>query len=117
MADATGKGTAVPLSIRELPKRGRVLCRGFIEAVTYAPASQVAAFTAVVVDRESSPARARPAGNGSTGRLRVIWLGRRRIPGIAAGTELRLDGMVTVRNGLPTMFNPRYEILSRLEEQ
>ena len=50
-------------------------------------------------------------------RLRVIWLGRRRIPGIDAGTELRLEGMVTVRDGLPTIFNPRYEILSRQEEQ
>ena len=28
-----------------------------------------------------------------------------------------LQGMVTVRDGLPTMFNPRYEILSRQEEQ
>ncbi|MDQ0821682.1 hypothetical protein QFZ79_004057 [Arthrobacter sp. V4I6] len=117
MADAASKGSAVPLSIRELPKRGRVLCRGFIEAVTYAPASQVAAFTATVVDHESMPVRAKPTGSGPPARLRVIWLGRRRIPGIAAGTELRLDGMVTVRNGLPTMFNPRYEILSRQEEQ
>ena len=118
MADAAGKGSAVPLSIRELPERGHVLCRGFIEAVTYAPASQVATFTAIVVDHENAPVRARPPVNGRpAGRLRVIWLGRRRIPGIAAGTELRLEGMVTVRTGLPTMFNPRYEILSRLEEQ
>jgi hypothetical protein len=117
LADAASKGPAVPLSIRELPERGRVLCRGFIEAVTYAPASQVAAFTAIVVDHEGTPVRAKPAGRASTGRLRVIWLGRRRIPGIAAGSELRLDGMVTERDGLPTMFNPRYEILSRQEEQ
>ena len=117
MADAASKGSAVPLSISELPARGRVLCRGFIEAVTYAPAGQVAAFTAVVVDHEVAPVLAKPAGRGPTGRLRVIWLGRRRIPGIAAGTELRLEGMLTVRNGLPTMFNPRYEILSRQEEQ
>jgi len=25
--------------------------------------------------------------------------------------------MVTIRDGLPTIFNPRYEILSRQEEQ
>ena len=117
MADAAAKGSAVPLAIRELPQRGRVLCRGFIEAVTYAPAGQVATFTALVVDHENARARARPTRNGPAGRLRVVWLGRRRIPGIDAGTELRLEGMVTVRTGLPTMFNPRYEILSRLEEQ
>jgi hypothetical protein len=51
------------------------------------------------------------------GRLRVIWLGRRRVPGIDAGTEVRLEGMLTVRDGVPTMFNPRYEILSRQENQ
>lgn len=127
--------------MRGLPDRGRVLCHGFIESVTYAPASQVAAFTAVVVDHEAPPVKTRaatalprgaakpaaalPAAGGSRrqrpavpkDRLRVVWLGRRRIPGVDAGTELRLQGMVTVRDGLPTMFNPRYEILSRQEEQ
>ena len=138
--------------MRGLPDRGRVVCHGFIESVTYAPASQVAAFTAVVVDhdapriktpgaktrgaaavrlgsrrRRRCPAAAQPpqpaAGarrqrpSGPKDRLRVVWLGRRRIPGVDAGTELRLQGMVTVRDGLPTMFNPRYEILSRQEEQ
>ena len=122
------------------------MCHGFIESVTYAPASQVAAFTAVVVDHDAPKTRGakavpRRAGRGRRparcrtrrrtpaagprrqrpavpkDRLRVVWLGRRRIPGIDAGTELRLQGMVTVRDGLPTMFNPRYEILSRQEEQ
>jgi hypothetical protein len=131
-----------------LPDRGRVVCHGYIESVTYAPASQVAAFTAVVVDHDApriktpgartTGAAAVPSGSAAAGaadaaqpatgarrqrpsgpkdRLRVVWLGRRRIPGVDAGTELRLQGMVTVRDGLPTMFNPRYEILSRQEEQ
>ena len=117
-----------------------MLCHGFIEAVTYAPASQVAAFTAIIVDHDRPPAKVRAAGTVTAaavpsqpadaapgarrrsgtvpkGRLRVVWLGRRRIPGVDAGSELRLEGMVTVRDGLPTMFNPRYEILSRQEEQ
>ena len=139
MADAPRQDPASSVSVRGLPVRGRVLCHGYIESVTYPPASQVAAFTAVVVDHDAPPARTRvagtvPAGSESpaaaapagtprqrpsvpTDRLRVVWLGRRRIPGIDAGTELRLQGMVTVRDGLPTMFNPRYEILSRQEEQ
>ncbi|KUM37613.1 OB-fold nucleic acid binding domain-containing protein [Arthrobacter sp. EPSL27] len=144
MVDAPRKDPASSVSVGELPDRGRVLCHGFIESVTYAPSNQVAAFTAVVIDHNAPPAKARraaaqptavqatavqaaaarPAGNGrrqrpagAKGRLRVVWLGRRRIPGIEAGTELRLQGMVTVRDGLPTMFNPRYEILSRQEEQ
>ncbi|MGO4121952.1 hypothetical protein [Arthrobacter sp. YAF16] len=135
MVDAAGKKAAAAVPVRGLPERGRVLCRGFIESVTYAPASEVAAFTAIVTDHDAPPAKARPAASavqaaqaGQPGvrrkrpaaaadRLRVIWLGRRRIPGVKAGLELRLEGMVTVRDGLPTMFNPRYEILSRLEEQ
>jgi hypothetical protein len=118
---------AVP--VRGLPERGRVLCRGFIESVTYAPASGVAAFTAIITDHDAPAAKPRVAPATTVvaptarrrsvvaaDRLRVVWLGRRRIPGVHAGLELRLEGMVTVRDGLPTMFNPRYEILSRLEE-
>lgn len=124
MVEAAGKEPAVPIPVRALPDRGRVLCHGFIESVTYAPVNEVASFVATVVDHDSvrtrapaAPAPHRGAAAGSTGRLRVIWLGRRRIPGIDAGTELQLEGMVTVRDGTPTMFNPRYEILSSQEEQ
>jgi hypothetical protein len=46
-----------------------------------------------------------------------VWLGRRRVPGIEAGTELRLEGMLSRSEGMPTMFNPRYEILSHQENE
>ncbi len=117
MAEAARKATAAPLPVRGLPGRGHVLCQGFIESVTYPPANQVAAFTAIVVDHDAPRSLIKAPGQGTKGRLRVIWLGRRRIAGVDAGTELRLEGMVTVRDGLPTMFNPRYEILSRQEDQ
>jgi hypothetical protein len=124
LADAARKEPVAPVSVRELPDRGRVLCHGFIESVTYAPASKVASFVAILVDHEgalpgpqAAAAVQRQGAGRPQGRLRVIWLGRRRIPGIDAGTELKLEGMVTFRDRLPTMFNPRYEILSRQEEQ
>jgi hypothetical protein len=101
----------VPVS--ELPDKGRVACHGYIESVTYVPADQTAAFTAIVTDQEGP----RPGSRAASGRLRVIWLGRRRVPGIDAGTEVRLEGMLTHSQGLPTMFNPRYEILSRQENE
>ena len=101
------------MPVSELPDKGRVTCHGYIESVTYVPADQTAAFTAIVTDSEGPRPGARPAG----GRLRVIWLGRRRVPGIDAGTEVRLEGMLTHSQGLPTMFNPRYEILSRQENE
>jgi hypothetical protein len=83
LVDAGGpQDQAVP--IRGLPGRGRVLCHGFIESVTYAPPSQVAAFTAIVSDHDT------PVTERRRGRLRVIWLGRRRIP--AESTPGRSSG-------------------------
>ncbi|MCU1516102.1 MAG: hypothetical protein JWQ75_823 [Pseudarthrobacter sp.] len=115
MADSPQAGpsgrSGVPVS--QLPDKGRVACHGYIESVTYMPADQTAAFTAIVTDRDDSR-RGSPTGKG---RLRVVWLGRRRVPGIDAGTEVRLEGMLTHSQGLPTMFNPRYEILPRQENE
>lgn len=48
-----------------------------------------------------------------TGALTVVWLGRRQIRGIGTGTRLRVKGRVTHRNGVPTIFNPTYELLAR----
>ncbi|MFJ5859822.1 hypothetical protein ACIQCM_00155 [Pseudarthrobacter sp. NPDC092439] len=119
----TGRGAAPPdgdagcLSPNRLPAKGRVLCRGRIESVTYVPSGEAPAFTAIVTDtaagRTGRPARP----GGEHGRLRVVWLGRRRVAGIGPGTELRLEGMLSHSRGLPTMFNPRYEILSRQENE
>lgn len=106
------QAAAAALPISALPPRGRVTCQGFIESVTYQPPSEHAYFSAVVTDSESVRQR-----NAAKARLRVIWLGRQRVPGIEAGVEVRLKGMVTERDGLPTMFNPRYDILSRKEYQ
>jgi hypothetical protein len=104
----------VPLN--RLPVKGRVVCRGRIESVTYVPADQTAAFSAMVSDADPREPGAGAAA-GPRGRLRVVWLGRRRVSGIEAGTEVRLKGMLSRVDGLPTMFNPRYEILSRQENE
>ena len=104
------------LPLNELPDKGRVRCQGRIESVTYVPADQTAAFSAIVSDSE--PGRPAPGSvPGRRARLRVVWLGRRRVPGIEAGTPIRVEGMLSVSNGMPTMFNPRYEILSRQENE
>ena len=102
--------------VRDLPARGRAVCTGFIESVTHQPPSEQPFFSAVVVDT-LRPGDQRASGGAKKpyDRLRVIWLGRTRVPGIEAGVELRLNGMVTQVDGLPAMFNPRYEILSRQE--
>ncbi|MCP9000238.1 hypothetical protein NFC73_10905 [Pseudarthrobacter sp. RMG13] len=104
------------MPVSRLPERGRVVCQGHIESVTYMPADRNAAFTAIVSDPDVRETGAKPV-QGTGGRLRVVWLGRRRVPGIEAGTVVRLEGMLSQSQGLPTMFNPRYEILSRQENE
>lgn len=115
MGSATGFSGALDCSLRQLPEKGRVVCRGRIESVTYVPSGQVPEFSAIVSDRELGGSGA--AGADSPCRLRVVWLGRRRVAGIQAGTELKLEGMLSRSKGLPTIFNPRYEILSRQENE
>ena len=123
MADSPGNGGVAAHrsgepGVRDLPGRGRAICTGFIESVTHQPPSAQPFFSAIVVDALKPGVQAAASGKGSRkpgDRLRVIWLGRTRVPGIAAGVELRLDGMVTQLDGFPAMFNPRYEILSRQE--
>lgn len=100
-----------PVPINELPVRGRAVCTGVIDAVTIEPASASPTYTAIVTDREFH----RPADDGGSHRLRLVWLGRRRVPGIAVGTRVRVEGMVSRRDSLPTIFNPRYEIIGTQE--
>ncbi|MEO5314796.1 OB-fold nucleic acid binding domain-containing protein [Pseudarthrobacter sp. CC12] len=99
----------------QLPDRGRVLCQGHIESVTFVPADRTAEFSAIVTEDDA----VRPAGpgQGRPPRLRVVWLGRRRVPGIEAGAEIRVEGMLARGKDMPTIFNPRYEILSRQENE
>lgn len=93
--------------IDELPPRGRAVCIGVIDAITILPATVAPTYTAILSDGESG----RTDRNGGNHRLRLVWLGRRRVPGISAGVRLRVEGMVSMLEGLPTMYNPRYEII------
>lgn len=96
-------------ALADLPVRGRVVCSGMIEAVTILPAALAPEFSAIVVEHEEDTGATQPP------RLRLVWLGRRRIPGIFVGTRLRFEGMVSSRGGLPTIYNPRYEIIGTQE--
>ncbi|WP_417233586.1 hypothetical protein [Arthrobacter sp.] len=108
-ADATDVERCSALS--QLPPRGRVQARGFVEQIRILPSTQAPVFTAGVVD---APA---PAGGRRTpaARIRLAWSGQRRVPGIEAGTLLRFEGMIAPVDGVPTIFNPRYEILPEHE--
>ena len=40
----------------------------------------------------------------------LIWMGRRRIPGIEPGRTMRVRGRLSVRDGRKVLYNPYYEI-------
>jgi hypothetical protein len=40
----------------------------------------------------------------------LIWMGRRRIPGIEPGRTMRVRGRLALREGRKVLYNPYYEI-------
>ncbi|MBO0851905.1 MAG: OB-fold nucleic acid binding domain-containing protein [Pseudonocardia sp.] len=40
----------------------------------------------------------------------LIWVGRRRIPGIEPGRRIKVRGRVAVNNGRKVLYNPYYEL-------
>lgn len=62
----------------------------------------------------------RPQGNTPTveaelydgsGHLGLIWLGRRRIPGIEVGRMMIAEGRLTCPDGSTVIYNPEYQLL------
>jgi hypothetical protein len=77
---------------------GRVRVSGTIRALRLRPVGGVQALEADLFD--------------GSGTLTVIWLGRRRIPGIDAGRSICVHGRLTRQGGRAVMFNPAYELRS-----
>ena len=103
MADA-GPVTVLE-DFRSLPERGLVSGRGVVRSVTYVPVAEPPRVSAVVAEDADRP------GLGPA--LSLVWLGRRRVSGLGAGSRLRFAGMLAHYNGVPTIYNPRYEILAQ----
>ncbi|MDQ3577956.1 MAG: OB-fold nucleic acid binding domain-containing protein [Actinomycetota bacterium] len=40
----------------------------------------------------------------------LVWLGRRRIPGIDPGRTVKAQGRIAVRDGRKVLYNPYYEL-------
>lgn len=83
--------------IAEAPTREQVTVCGVLRTVTLRPRGGVPALEADLDD--------------GTGVLTVVWLGRRRISGIAPGRSLTVTGCIGVQGDVRLMFNPRYELL------
>jgi RecG-like helicase len=73
-----------------------VTVRGMVRSVTLRPRSHAPALEIELYD-----------GSGS---VSVVWLGRRRIPGIDPGRTMVVHGRLTCNAADPTIYNPRYEL-------
>ena len=82
--------------IAELEDRSLASVCGAVRSVTLRPRVNVPALVVELYDGSKT--------------LNLIWLGRRRIAGIVPGTSLTAHGRVTYKHGIPTIFNPAYEI-------
>ena len=85
--------------IKEAPDRERVVVQGTLRTVTLRPRGGVPALEAELYD-----------GSGS---ISVVWLGRRRIGGIAPGRGIRVVGRIGVQDRQRVMYNPRYDLRPR----
>lgn len=76
--------------------RERRVVSGTLRTVTLRPRAGVPALVAELYD--------------GSGTVSLVWLGRRRIPGIDPGRSMIASGLVTLSEGRPVIFNPRYEL-------
>lgn len=90
-------GETAEHTISEAPVRERVTLQGQLRTVTLRPRGGVPALEAELFDGSAV--------------LVVVWLGRRRITGIAPGRNLRVTGRIGLLEGTRLMYNPRYELL------
>lgn len=96
-ARAMGDPDALPIN-RCVPGEP-VVVRGIVRSVTIPAAGQAPSLQAEIDD--------------GTGSVRVIWLGRRRIPGVDPGRSMVIRGRLTCHTDHPTIYNPRYELKPR----
>ena len=96
VASLTGPGGGRVLPISETQQRQRVELGGMLRAVTLRPSGGSLSMEAELWD--------------GTGKVTLVWLGRRKIGGIEPGRRIVVHGRLTSRNGEPTIFNPTYEL-------
>ena len=81
---------------------------GMVAAVRLPPHGQSPRFEVDLVTRALRPDRIAAGGD----RIRLVWIGQRGVPGIDAGRWLTVEGFLAEHRGLPTVYNPRYELLA-----
>ncbi len=87
--------------VEALADRARVEVCGTLRTVTLRPRAGVPALEAELYD--------------GSGTVSLVWLGRRKIPGIEPGRSIWARGLVTRNGSESVMFNPAYELRATVE--
>jgi amino acid transporter len=90
--------TAGAQPIGSLGGRGKATVEGRVRAVEIRPVERNAVLAAEISD--------------ATGDLTALFYGRSNIPGLVCGAKVRFRGPVGIRDGVPVMINPAYELLA-----
>jgi hypothetical protein len=88
--------TAGCTRIGDCHDRQVVTVTGTLRTVTLRPRAGVPALEAELFD-------------GTEG-VTLVWLGRRRIPGIEPGRTIKAQGRIAMRDGHKVLYNPYYEL-------
>ena len=86
---------ATPISV--CADRELVTLRGTVASVTLNPRTGMPWLEVELHD-----------GSGS---VSLVWMGRRSIPGVMAGRQLRVQGRISCVDGRRRLFNPKYELI------
>ncbi len=99
MEDSLGKGAT---TISGCKPGEKAVIAGTLRSVTLRPREGVPALEAELYD--------------GSGRITLVWLGRRRIRGIEPGRMLVATGRLTCADVDPVIYNPRYTLRPRTGE-
>ena len=90
-ADSVGCGAIASSADRDM-----ATMHGTLRSVTLRPRGGVSALEADLYDGSAT--------------VTLVWLGRRRIPGIEPGRRLTVKGRLSCQEGSRLLYNPRYEL-------
>jgi hypothetical protein len=94
LQEASARAGATP--VVECPRGRKVTITGRLTSVVYTPRTNLPTLEAELFD--------------GSGTVTLVWLGRRRIPGIEPGRSLTADGRLAVRDDRKVIYNPRYTL-------
>ncbi len=97
LEDQVSEAGATPCRDAARLAHRQVCMRGRLRSVRFEPRTNLPTLEAELYD--------------GTGTVDLIWLGRRRIPGIEPGRSLRVRGRISEQGSREVIYNPWYELL------